>query len=194
MSQSVLGFLSRPGVWFGGLALATFLALLILTYFHIVLGEMIPKSVSLQAPDRTSRAVTPVLLGLQMIALPLIRFLSFAGNGLLKLFGIDRGGLSNEHVRTPEELRYIVRESQAGGMLRRESAAVVQEAAPTAQSRATRQPAPRVRRPRAPPVQRTTAARLWAPVRPAQAAFRSGRRGSGRRSLLMPPSTTTCIT
>ncbi|HEX6746380.1 MAG TPA: hemolysin family protein, partial [Longimicrobium sp.] len=107
--------------------LASFLALAILTYFHIVLGEMIPKSVSLQQPDSTSRAVTPVLLGLQMIALPLIRFLSFAGNGLLKVFGIDRGALSNEHVRTPEELRYIVRESQAGGMLRRESAAVVQE-------------------------------------------------------------------
>ncbi|HSU14185.1 hemolysin family protein [Longimicrobium sp.] len=107
--------------------LASFLALVILTYFHIVLGEMIPKSISLQAPDRTSRLVTPVLLGVQTVALPLIRFLSFAGNGLLRVFGIDRTELSNENVRTPEELRYIVRESQAGGMLRRESAAVVQE-------------------------------------------------------------------
>jgi magnesium and cobalt exporter, CNNM family len=107
--------------------LASFLALVLLTYFHIVLGEMIPKSISLQSPERTSTLVTPVLLTVQTVALPLIRFLSFAGNGLLKVFGIDRAALSNEHVRTPEELRYIVRESQAGGMLRRESAAVVQE-------------------------------------------------------------------
>jgi CBS domain containing-hemolysin-like protein len=88
---------------------------------------MIPKSLSLQQPDKMVRLVTPALLVLQTVALPLIRLLSFAGNGLLKVFGIDRQSLSHEHVRTPEELRYIVRESQAGGMLRRESAAVVQE-------------------------------------------------------------------
>lgn len=113
--------------WITAHALASVLAVVVLTYFHIVLGEMIPKSLSLQRPDRMVRLVTPALLLLQTIALPLIRVLSFAGNGLLKVFGIDRQALSHEHVRTPEELRYIVRESQAGGMLRRESAAVVQE-------------------------------------------------------------------
>jgi len=113
--------------WITAHALASVLAVVVLTYFHIVLGEMIPKSLSLQQPDRMVRLVTPPLLVLQTVALPLIRVLSFAGNGLLKVFGVDRQALSHEHVRTPEELRYIVRESQAGGMLRRESAAVVQE-------------------------------------------------------------------
>jgi CBS domain containing-hemolysin-like protein len=113
--------------WLTAHALASVLAVVILTYLHIVLGEMIPKSLSLQQPDRMVRLVTPPLLVVQTIALPLIRLLSFAGNGLLKVFGVDRQALSHEHVRTPEELRYIVRESQAGGMLRRESAAVVQE-------------------------------------------------------------------
>jgi len=106
---------------------ASVLAVVALTYLHIVLGEMIPKSIALQRPERTSTVVTPVLLAVQTVARPLIAFLSFAGNWLLRLFGIDRRGTSHEHVRTPEELRYIVRESQAGGMLRRESAAVVQE-------------------------------------------------------------------
>jgi CBS domain containing-hemolysin-like protein len=63
----------------------------------------------------------------QRLARPLIVLLSFTGNALLRMFGMDRGENSHEHVRTPEELRYIVRESQAGGMLRRESADVVQE-------------------------------------------------------------------
>ena len=106
---------------------ASVLAVVALTYLHIVLGEMIPKSISLQRPERTSMLVSPVLLAVQTVARPLIAFLSYAGNALLRLFGIDRRGVSHEHVRTPEELRYIVRESQAGGMLRRESAAVVQE-------------------------------------------------------------------
>jgi CBS domain containing-hemolysin-like protein len=113
--------------WITAHSVASVLAVVLLTYLHIVLGEMIPKSLSLQRPDRMAVVVTPVLLAVQMVARPLIAFLSFAGNGLLKVFGIDRQAQAHEHVRTPEELRYIVRESQAGGKLRRESAAVVQE-------------------------------------------------------------------
>lgn len=117
----------RGGAWVTAHGIASVLAVVVLTYFHIVLGEMIPKSMALQRPERTSTMVTPPLLALQTVARPLIAFLSFAGNSLLRLFGVDRRGSSHDHVRTPEELRYIVRESQAGGMLRRESAAVVQE-------------------------------------------------------------------
>ncbi|HEX5725484.1 MAG TPA: hemolysin family protein [Longimicrobiaceae bacterium] len=113
--------------WITAHGLASVLAVLILTYFHIVLGEMIPKSVALQAAERTATLVTPAVLWVQMAAFPLIVALNWLGNGLLRLFGIDRREFSVEHVRTPEELQYIVRESQAGGMLRRESAVVVQE-------------------------------------------------------------------
>lgn len=113
--------------WITAHGLASVLAVAILTYFHIVIGEMIPKSISLQLPERTSKLVTPPMLVVQTIGLPLIVLLSYLGNALLRLFGINRRGGSSEHVRTPEELRYIVRESRAGGMLRSESAAVVQE-------------------------------------------------------------------
>lgn len=115
------------GAWLTAHGVASVLAVVVLTYFHIVLGEMIPKSISLQRPDRTARLVTPVLLAVQAVARPLIAALTYAGNALLRLVGVNRHELSHEHVRTPEELRFIVRESQAGGMLRRESAAVVQE-------------------------------------------------------------------
>jgi len=68
-----------------------------------------------------------VLLVLQRVTILLIIFLSFLGNGLLRLFGIDRRSSQPEQVRTPEELQYIIRESEAGGMLRRDTANVVQE-------------------------------------------------------------------
>ncbi|HYR09907.1 MAG TPA: hemolysin family protein, partial [Longimicrobium sp.] len=64
---------------------------------------------------------------IQTAVLPVVVALNAVGNGLLRLFGVRRGESSGEHVRTTEELQYIVRESQAGGMLRRESADVVQE-------------------------------------------------------------------
>ena len=125
--------------------LASVLAVVVLTYLHIVLGEMIPKSISLQRPEQTSTLVTPALLAVQAVARPLIAFLSFAGDALLRLFGVDRKGHAHENVRTPEELRFIVRESQAGGMLRRESAAVVQELLDFAHLTAGEVMVPRVR-------------------------------------------------
>ena len=113
--------------WMTAHALASVLAVAFLTYFHIVVGEMIPKSIALQYAARTAMWVTPVMLVVQTMVLPIVIVLNALGNGLLRLFGIHRGESSSEHYRTPEELQYIVRESQAGGMLRRESADVVQE-------------------------------------------------------------------
>ncbi len=113
--------------WLPAHAVAVVLAVTLMTYLHIVLGEMIPKSLALQEPARTVAWVTPPVLWVQRLTYPLIWALNGLGNGLLRLFGIHPGSGSHEHVRTPEELRYIVRESQAGGMLRRESAYVIQE-------------------------------------------------------------------
>jgi CBS domain containing-hemolysin-like protein len=107
--------------------LASVLAVAILTYFHIVVGEMIPKSWALQSADRASLLVTPAILVIQRIVIIPVITLNALGNALLRLVGINRFVASGEHYRTPEELQFIVRESQAGGMLRRESADVVQE-------------------------------------------------------------------
>jgi CBS domain containing-hemolysin-like protein len=113
--------------WVSAHGVASVLAVAVLTYFHIVLGEMVPKSVALQRPERTVTWVTRPILWVQTAAFGLIVVLNALGNGVLRLFGINRRAAGAEQYRTPEELRYIVRESQAGGMLRRESAEVVQE-------------------------------------------------------------------
>ena len=115
------------GRWVTAHALASVLAVAILTYFHIVVGEMIPKSLALAQAARTALWVTPPMLAIQALVFPLVVGLNAIGNGVLRLFGIRRSEHASEHYRTPEELQYIVRESQAGGMLRREQADVVQE-------------------------------------------------------------------
>lgn len=119
--------MGEEGRWITAHSLASVIAVAILTYFHIVVGEMIPKSLALQQALRTALWVTPAMLAIQKLVFVLVVALNALGNGLLRLFGIRRQERSSEHVRTPEELQYIVRESQAGGMLRRESADVVQE-------------------------------------------------------------------
>jgi CBS domain containing-hemolysin-like protein len=113
--------------WFPAHTMGSVGAVLLLTYLHITLGEMIPKSIALQRAEGTVLWVTPVLLVLQRVTILLIISLSYLGNALLRLFGIDRAASQTEQVRTPEELQYIIRESEAGGMLRRDTANVVQE-------------------------------------------------------------------
>ncbi len=123
--------LARVGMgdmrWLAAHTLASILAVAILTYFHIVVGEMIPKSLALQHAEQTALRVTPALLVIQTALYPFVVGLNALGNGLLRLFGIHRHQTSGEHFRTPEELQFIVRESQAGGLLRKESAEVLQE-------------------------------------------------------------------
>lgn len=112
--------------WIGTHALASILAVAFLTYLHVVLGEMVPKSLALQAPGRVAMAVAVPMRGIELALYPLVVALNGIGNGILKLFGIERAA-SEERYRTVDELSFIVAESRAGGLLGRESARVIQE-------------------------------------------------------------------
>lgn len=131
--------------WITAHTLASVAAISVLTYFHIVLGEMVPKALALQKPGRTSLAVAPLMRGIQMAFYPLVLVLNGIGNGLLRLVGIRRTAHGAEHYRTPEEIAYIVRESEAGGLLRKEAAHVVNELLEFGDLRAAEVMVPRVR-------------------------------------------------
>ena len=107
--------------------LASIVAVAILTYAHIVFGEMVPKSIALQRAERTVLWITPIMLVIQAICLPLVIALNFLGNLLLRLIGITRQQSTHEHLYSPEELALIVSESQAGGMLREEAGRILRE-------------------------------------------------------------------
>jgi len=115
------------GRWIAAHSLASVLAVAFLTYFHIVLGEMIPKSLALQQSRRTLFGVVPLMRAIQFVFYPVVLTLNGIGNGLLRLFGVNRAESTVETYRTPEEIAYILRESQAGGVLRKESAEVMRE-------------------------------------------------------------------
>lgn len=113
--------------WIAAHTAASVIAIAVLTYFHIVVGEMVPKSLALQSPGRTLRAILPVMRAIQFTIYPLVVTLNAAGNGLLRLVGVRREMVGTEHYRTREEIAYVVRESQAGGLLRQESAQVISD-------------------------------------------------------------------
>jgi CBS domain containing-hemolysin-like protein len=102
-------------------------AVAILTYLHIVLGEMVPKALALQQAQTTVLYVSPIIRGLQHAILPLIVGLNEVGNKILWLAGIERRAVDRERYHTAEELEFIVRESQAGGLLRGESGEILRD-------------------------------------------------------------------
>ena len=112
--------------WLSAHAFASVLAVGFLTYLHVVLGEMVPKSLALQAPARVAGAVAVPMRAIELGLYPLVVALNGIGNGVLQLMGIERA-VSEERYRTVDELSFIVAESRAGGLLERESARVVQE-------------------------------------------------------------------
>ena len=113
--------------WIAAHALASGVALGILTYMHIVLGEMVPKGLALQSADTTVLYVSPVIEALGVAIKPLVVALSAAGTALLRVVGIRRQEADAERYHTPEELEYIVRESHEGGMLRGEAGTILRE-------------------------------------------------------------------
>ncbi len=88
----------------------------LLTYLHVVFGEMIPKSLALSSPDKAALGLAQPMSLLQTILAIPVRLLNGIGNMLLRLFRIPPVE-GQERLHSPEELELIVRESTQGGLL-----------------------------------------------------------------------------
>ncbi|MEX2032103.1 MAG: hemolysin family protein [Dehalococcoidia bacterium] len=113
--------------WIAAHTLASILAITAMTYLHVVLGEMVPKSLALSHAERTALRVTPLMLWIRRLMYPLVVTLNAIGNGLLRLVGIDRARGSQEQYYSPEELEFVVEESLEGGLLDRGSGGILRE-------------------------------------------------------------------
>ena len=87
-----------------------------ITFLHIVLGELAPKSVALLMPESVSRVVARPLMLFSSAMSPFIWVLNGAANSLLRLFRV-RPVSESERVHSADELRLIVIQSGAHGAL-----------------------------------------------------------------------------
>jgi len=97
-------------------AAAVATAFIIITFLHIVLGELAPKSVALIKPESVSKIVARPLILFSRVMSPFIWVLNGAANWLLRLFGVQPPSES-QHVHSPEELRLLVMQARAHGTL-----------------------------------------------------------------------------
>ena len=129
VAEAIYARLDGPGLpaWLASHGLASGLAIAILTYFHIVVGEMVPKSLALQKAERLVLWITPPMLWIKNLLFPFVVALNGLGNALLRRVGVDRQVQNAEQYYTAEELQLIVQESEELGAIRAESSHVLQE-------------------------------------------------------------------
>jgi CBS domain containing-hemolysin-like protein len=90
-------------------------AFFLLTFFHIVLGELAPKSIALTSPEKTARAVVRPLLVFSRIMSPFIWIFNGAANSLLRIFGVEP--VNDPEGHSPDEIRFLVMQAHARGTL-----------------------------------------------------------------------------
>lgn len=96
--------------------IATIVAVAVLTYLHVVLGEMIPKSIALQSATTAAIQLSTAMAVTEWFFRPITIILNWIGNWLLRLVGISIADAETRMVST-SELAYIVEESSEGGLL-----------------------------------------------------------------------------
>ncbi len=129
MADGILDLLGHRGVpaILASHGLASVLAVAILTYFHIVVGEMVPKSLALQQAEHMVLWITPPMLWTKNLLFPFVVTLNWIGNHMLKLVGVNRQAQNADHYYTAEELQLVVQESEDLGALRADSGRMLQE-------------------------------------------------------------------
>lgn len=110
----LVGVEPDPGALHTGAGIAV--AFLVITFLHIVLGELAPKSIALAKPESVSRMVVRPLILFSRVMSPFIGFLNGTANRLLKLVGVEPAS-EGGHVHSPEELRLLVMQARAHGTL-----------------------------------------------------------------------------
>ncbi len=94
-------------------------ALTLVVFLHMVLGEMVPKNLALAAPERAALALVPPLVAFTRVVQPLLRLLNGVANAGLRLLGVEpKDELASSY--SPDELADIIAESRHEGLLDRE--------------------------------------------------------------------------
>lgn len=107
---------------FGGLGEAALLSLaatsvlILLTFLQVIMGELVPKSISIQYPERLALLTALPMKWSTILLRPLIWFFNGSGRLLMRLTGLEVE-TPHTHIHAPQEILLLFEESTAGGLL-----------------------------------------------------------------------------
>ncbi len=102
---------------------AVTVAFALITYLHIVLGELAPKTAALLRPETVSRWVAPPLNLFNRLAAPAVWLLNSSASLVVRGFGWAATG--EEHVHSPEEIQMLLHQSLEGGVVEQDEEAMI---------------------------------------------------------------------
>ena len=97
---------------------------LILSYFTLIFGELVPKRIAMKSPEKVAKFAGPVILGLATVMKPVVALLAASTNLVLRLIGIDPKA-ENEQV-TEEEIRMMVDIGEEKGVIEGSEAELIE--------------------------------------------------------------------
>jgi CBS domain containing-hemolysin-like protein len=97
----------------------------VISFLHIVLGELAPKSIAIQKPVGTSLWVAHLLHAFYVVTFPAIWLLNGISRSVLRIFGIQPMH-EHEAAHSPEELRLILAGSEKAGILSEENREIIE--------------------------------------------------------------------
>ena len=95
--------------------IAVVLVTIVMSYFTLVFGELAPKRIGMQIPEKIAFRVVGVLKAVSKITSPFVKVLSVSTNAVVRLLGFDPN--ASEEVVTEEEIRMLVDVGQEKGVI-----------------------------------------------------------------------------
>jgi CBS domain containing-hemolysin-like protein len=96
--------------------IAFIITLVLVSFLHVVIGEMVPKNLSFSVPDRAALLLAPPLVFVATVFRPIIVALNSTANGIVRLFGVQPKNEANS-VFNLGEVANIVAQSTKEGVL-----------------------------------------------------------------------------
>lgn len=132
IGEPAFAYLLEPFLYFLGIAshqwvqvIAFFTAFSLISFLHIVIGELMPKSLAIRKSEVVSVWTAVPLYGFYWLMYPAIWLLNACSGFFLKLFGLDASG-SHESFYSAEELKLILSSSHAHGELSKEESEMIE--------------------------------------------------------------------
>ena len=97
-----------------GEAVAIIIVVFGITYFSVVIGELIPKRIALRSPENISILVAKPMISLSYIFFPLVKIFDFSAEIVMKFFGIFA---TTEDTVTEADLKAIISEGAESGVI-----------------------------------------------------------------------------
>jgi putative hemolysin len=110
-------FVNLPHARFYADIAAAVIGFSLITYFHVVVGELVPKSLALSRVEALSVAVAPPMLVFMTLTKPVVRMLRNSAAVVLRVFGVPL--MERTVVHSPEEMKLIATAARRMGMLPR---------------------------------------------------------------------------